>query len=256
MNSLIYTTFRPKDEEYQELIWEWLASLRTLGAYSGEVLIFDYGMPQYLVDALRERNVRVEKLPIRECHQISNYRNLDTIDILEEYKDYQIAHYDADIWFQSPIFRMFQNIPQNGMYFAVERGRTCRFRGAPECLEKHEDNQRTLEGFVFGGWMAGNAYQYLLFLRTMRDEFLSSRWSLEEWGSDQSLLNYLACPSDRFDGLEFAASHYFLQDTNNALLLDGLLVTAVHLTAFGNWQKVQHLRFKNRFSRLYNEFTS
>lgn len=257
MSNLIYTTFRPKDEQYQELIWEWLASLRTLGAYSGEVLVFDYGMPQRMVDALRERNVRVEKLPERDCHQISNYRNIDTIDILDEYKNYRIAHYDADIWFQSPVFRMFLDIPDHGMFFGVERGRSCRFRGAPECQQKHEDNQRFLGGFVFGGWMAGLHLQYMLFLRTMKDEFLSTRWNVEEWGSDQSLVNFLACPnSDKFDGLGYAASHYFLTDTNNALLLDGILATAVHLTAFNSWDSIQHLRFKNRFPRLYNEFTS
>lgn len=257
MSKLIYTTFYPKDAAYEELIWEWLASLRTLGAYSGEVLIFDYGMPTYLVDALKERNVRVEKLPERSSFQISNYRNIDTIDVLSEYKGYKIAHYDADIWFQSPIFRMFDTVPDHGMLFAIERGRSCRFRGDPSCLRKHEDNQKFFGGFVFGGFMAGLDLQYMLFLRTMQDELLSPRWNIEEWGSDQSLMTFLACPnSDRVDALPYAASHYFLEDRENALLLDGILATAVHLTCFSNWDSVQHLRFKNRFKRLYNEFTS
>lgn len=257
MSNLIYTTFYPKNEDYESLIWEWLASLRTLGAYSGEVLIFDYGMPQRLVDALKERNVRVEKLPQRSTFEISNYRNIDTIDILDEYKSYKIAHYDADIWFQSPIFRMFDDIPDYGMLFAIERGRTCRFRGDSTCLKKHEDNQKFFGGFVFGGFMAGRHLQYMMFLRTMKEELEGPRWDITEWGSDQSLMTYLACPnSDRVDALPFAASYYFLKDSNNALLLDGLLATAIHLTCFSNAHKVEHLRFKNRFPRLYNEFTS
>ena len=48
--TVIYTTFYVKNPSYESLIWEWLISLRTLGNYTGEVIIFDYGMPQSLID--------------------------------------------------------------------------------------------------------------------------------------------------------------------------------------------------------------
>ena len=42
--NLIYTTFKPQSgrDDYNTFIYEFLVSLRTLGKYDGEVLIFDY----------------------------------------------------------------------------------------------------------------------------------------------------------------------------------------------------------------------
>ena len=65
--TLVYTTFYVKNPSYESLIWEWLISLRTLGNHKGEVIIFDYGMPQELINKLNNfqkmiKNIKLIKM--------------------------------------------------------------------------------------------------------------------------------------------------------------------------------------------------
>ena len=75
--------------------------LRTLGNYKGEVVIFDYGMPENLVEGLKNFELggaEIIKLPHRNNQGGTNYRNIDVIPYLENYTDYSFAMFDFDIW--------------------------------------------------------------------------------------------------------------------------------------------------------------
>ena len=113
MKTLVFTTFFDNHNRagYSELLFEWLISLRTNANYKGEILIISYGMREETIsklNLLREtdigydiRVVDIDNPEIRGGMFLSNWRNIDSIPILEEYEGYHIVHTGADVWFQS-----------------------------------------------------------------------------------------------------------------------------------------------------------
>ena len=90
-------------------------------------------MPQELVNKLKNFKLgapKIIKLKQTDHYIISNRRNIDAIPYLEEYKDYLIAHFDADIWFQRDISSLWEDcLNTEGVVVGKEVGRTCRYRG-------------------------------------------------------------------------------------------------------------------------------
>lgn len=275
MKTLIYTTFYVKNPSYESLIWEWLISLRTLGSYSGEVIIFDYGMPESLVSKLEAFSLGAPKIikieDPADSGTISNWRNIDVIPYLEEYKDYMIAHFDADIWFQRDISILWEELKGvEGCYFGIESGRSCRYRGPGDnsVRARYDFIQSSLGGFVFGGWIGGKQKAYLKKLNQMKDLW-SSSWAITEWGTDQSMITYLIDTSvDNIDGTKYGCSHYFCKEQDGSLTVDigaanykyqGEDVIGVHIIAFNSVgtdreDQFSQYRFKNRHSELWNTF--
>ena len=275
MNTLIYTTFYAKNKNYESLIWEWIISLRTLGNYQGEVLIFDYGMSDELISDLKSFKLGAPKIMKienpSESSNISNWRNIDVIPYLEEYKNYMIAHFDADIWFQTDISILWDEISTiDGCYFGVEKGRTCRYRGPEdnEIIKQYNDTQKNLEGFVFGGWMGGKQSSYINKLKKMK-ELWSNNWLTTEWGTDQCMITYLIdLDNDNIDGIKYGCSHYFCQESSGKLVVNiprfnykyqNNLAIGVHIIAFNSVgsdteNNYINFRFKNRYREIWNTF--
>jgi len=257
MKQLIYTTFAPRNSEYEELIWEWLISLRYLAKYEGEIVVFNYGMPQRLITQLQEFGAKVIDLPKRDPYNISNYRNIDVIPHLEKYNRYTIAHYDADIWFQQSLDPMFKKANEtNGVFFATEYGRSCRYRGPVEDEKRNEQTQRLLEGHVFGGWQAGKQIPYINKLKYMKMCF-ETTWDITEWGTDQSMLNSIYnFDTDNATGLDYACTYYFCEIKDGIVYRQDNPVTAIHLTGFGKMgndgqNEIERFRFKNLHQELW-----
>jgi len=266
---LIYTTFKPnKDyEEYNSLLSEWIISLRTLGNYKDEVVVFNYShenLYNYLPSKNKLGNFKVVQLdPDINPAFVSNRRNVDVIVDLCKYSNYSISHFDADVWFQKDINPMFDIVESTeGMCFAIERGRSCNFReGSEEYLQLFKDNQQKLNGFVFGGWFAGNYKAYIKHLRRMKLMFDEGKWDICMHGADQSMLNVLVdFDKDNFSGLKWAASQYFCEFDNGSWKLDGEDVHGFHLIAYGrarsnSMEKLdENYRFKNLHKNIYDEF--
>jgi len=280
MKTLIYTTFFVKNKKYESLIWEWLISLRTLGNYKGEVIIFDYGLSDTLVEELNKFKLgppRIIKLKNRHLYNISNWRNIDVIPHLEEYKDYSFAHFDADIWFQKEVNIMFEELENiNGCYLAIEKHRSCRYRGPVEFESDNFKTQQKLQGFVFGGWIAGKYEPYINKLKQMKQLFNENNgWDIKVWGTDQSMITHIVdFENDNLDGLIYGCSHYFCREKDNLLKCvssyddtDGTDGTntfnyqhenkdavGVHLIAFGSiGSDTEKYFFKFRFKYRYPE---
>ena len=274
MNTLIYTTFYAKNKNYESLIWEWIISLRTLGNYQGEVLIFDYGMSDELISDLKSFKLGAPKIikieNPSESSNISNWRNIDVIPYLEEYKNYMIAHFDADIWFQTDISILWEELSTiDGCYFGVEKGRTCRYRGPEdnEIIKQYDDTQKKLGGFVFGGWMGGKQLPFINKLKKMK-ELWSNNWSTTEWGTDQCMITYLVdLDNDNIDGIKYGCSHYFCQESVSKLVVNipgfdyeyqNNLAIGVHIIAFNSVgtdkeNNYINFRFKNRYKELWQK---
>lgn len=274
MNTLIYTTFYAKNKNYESLIWEWIISLRTLGNYQGEVLIFDYGMSDELISDLKSFKLGAPKIikieNPSESFYISNWRNIDVIPHLEKYNDYLIAHFDADIWFQTDISILWDELKNiEGCYFGVETGRRCRYRGPEDIdvIKKYDEIQNKLDGFVFGGWIGGKQTSFLNKLRKMK-ELWDNDWTITEWGTDQSMITYLIDLNvDNIDGIKYGCSYYFCKEKLDNLVVDMNRHTykyqdekaiGIHIIAFssvGSDKENDFLkfRFKNRYKEIWEK---
>ena len=269
--TLIYTTFYVKNPNYESLIWEWLISLRTLGNYKGEIIIFDYGMPKELVERLQNYKLgaaKIIKLDNTDQYIISNRRNVDVIPHLEPYKDYLIAHFDADIWFQRDISPLWEDcLNTEGVVVGKEVGRSCRYRG-PEEEAQHNKNQHiTFNGFIFGGFIAGKQEPYVNKLKHMKSLFEGTWLPTIEWGTDQSMITHIIDPTvDFVEGIIYGASTYFCEvgekilcKTNDVNYIhQGKEVIGVHVLAFasvGNEREdeFRDYRFKNRYPELWKK---
>ena len=262
MKQLIYTTFTPRNEDYEELIWEWIISLKYLAKYEGDIIVFNYGMPPRLIEQLQDFGAKVVDLPYRDQYNISNYRNIDVIPhlrkfLIEKYDDYVMAHYDADIWFQKSLDEMFETAAETkGVLFATEYARSCRYRGPIGGEENNFAIQESLGGHIFGGWQAGKSLPYLNKLNEMKTLF-ESDWDITEWGTDQSMLNSIYdAENDKAHGLDYACTYYFCDIKDGIVYRDENLVTAVHLTGFGRMgndgqSEIEAFRFKNLHQDLW-----
>jgi hypothetical protein len=272
--TLIYTTFKPKTSNYEYLIWEWLISLRTLGNYQGEIVIFDYGMGEDLINRLNNFKLgapKIIKLPSREMQTISNYRNIDVIPYLEQYKGYSFAHFDADIWFQNDINILFEELKEiEGCYFGNEVYRTCRYRGPKNEEDYNLQKQIQLKGFIFGGWIGGRYEPYLNKLKYMKSLF-ESGWDTNEWGTDQSMVTHIFdFLKDNQNGAKYGLSPYYCNLTHNKILItsgyphvkfedEGKEAIGIHLTAYNKnldlneVDPLYNLRFQTRHPELWKE---
>jgi len=262
--TVVYTTFYAKNPSYESLIWEWLISLRTLGNYQGEVIIFDYGMSPELVDKLSNFSLGAPTIipltPPSDLFTISNYRNLDVIPHLEKYKDHMFAHFDADIWFQRDINILWDELQTTeGCYLGVEKGRVCRYRGPLKDLPKYDEVQNKLGGFVFGGWIGGKYTSYLNKLNQMKDLW-ENDWDIIEWGTDQSMITFLTdFEKDNLEGQKYGCSWYFCDVQEDGVYLNNELIIGVHIIAFNNVGtdnegKFKDYRFKYRYPKLFSDY--
>lgn len=273
--TIIYTTFFVKNPSYEILIWEWLISLRTLGKYKGKIIIFDYGMTDDLIYRLNNFELGAPEI-IRLRPQlkadgrtidnglISNYRNIDVIPHLEKYKDYMFAHFDADIWFQRDISPLWEDCKNSiGVVHGVERGRVCRYRGPKNELAYNDTKQRTLGGFIFGGFIAGRYEPYLNKLNEMKLLYETTWKPTIEWGTDQSMITHIAnLKNDNLDGIRYGASVYFCEFENKRIILDKIEdkyryeeCIGIHVLSFSNVGSeneinIDKYRFKTRYPEL------
>ena len=271
MKKLIFTTFLPRPDypEYDDFLWEWLVSLRTLGEYKEEIVVFDYSGGSLEEMYVKNKNISpVRFIPLDPVpmHQVSNRRNVDVIPFLSEYTDYLIAHFDADIWFQGDINPMFNEINETeGAYLAVEPRRGCNFRnGPPELEELHIDNQKKMEGFIWGGFFAGKQKPFIERLKAIKKLYDEETWDITYHGTDQSLFQTLVDFSkDRLDGLRWGASHYLCNFKEGKWYLSSGTKEAVrglHLVAFGRARKDSvetlgsHYRFKHLHKEIYESW--
>lgn len=267
-NKLIYTTFlsRKGYHEYNDLIWEWLISLKTLGKYDGKIIVFDYGGGS-LLDQFKTTtkfgDLSVVPLDPVPAHEISNRRNVDVIPFLKDYSNYGVAHFDADVWFQDDINPMFDEIEKTeGAYLGVEPRRCCNFRNGPPELEKlHHSINGKIGGFVFGGWYAGKQKPFIERLTAIKKIYDDKKWNIHTHGTDQSLIQTLIDFSkDRLDGLKWAASHYLCEFKEGKWYMGEDVVPGFHLVAFNRNREdsiekmEEHYRFKHLHKEIYESW--
>jgi len=177
--TLIFTI---ASQHCEELFIEWLVSLRTLGNYHGKVMALDYGIgnrAKLLATKLGAKLYRC-KMPIIE-RTIVDYRFVDMLPIIEQhYRQYKLAHFDADIWFTSEISELFNELNDvPGCLYSIE----CRselphgFRGPQDSQTLKRNKARVdqlvrhCKGHINGGFVAGRYQPFVDKLIAMRTAF-------------------------------------------------------------------------------------
>ncbi len=185
----------------ETLFIEWLVSLRTLGNYHGKVMVLDYGIgnrAKMLVTKFRAKLYSFKKPNPEKA--VVNYRFVDMLSIIEQhYRQYKIAHFDADIWFTSEIGELFNEVNEvPGCLYSVE----CRPRFIPrgrgpqdsKTLKRNRTKVdqvvRHCKGHINGGFVAARYQPFVDKLIAIRNAF-DNGWNINRWGSDQYLVNVL-----------------------------------------------------------------
>ncbi len=191
--------FTIASQHCEKLFIEWLVSLRTLGNYHGEVMALDYGISNRAKMLATELGAQLYrcKMPTIE-RSIVDYRFVDMLPIIEQhYRQYKLAHFDADIWFTSEIGELFNELDDvPGCLYAIE----CRsklphgFRG-PQDSETLKRNVARVDrlvkyckGHLNGGFVAGRYQSFVDKLIAMRTAF-DNGWVIQR--SNQYLINVL-----------------------------------------------------------------
>jgi len=106
----------------ENLLIEWLASLRTLGNYHGKVMVLDYGIGNRVKMPVTKLSAQL--YPCKKPNPekiIVNYRFVDMLPIIEQYRQHKIVTFDADIGFTSDIGELFNEIDEvPGCLYSVE----------------------------------------------------------------------------------------------------------------------------------------
>jgi len=267
-NTLIYTTLFTGDQKYIELFYDWYFSIRTLGKYDGEILIGDYGIDEEIINNFKNvDNIKFIKLPERKKESISNYRNIDMIPILEKYNNnYKFVHFDIDIWFQDEINTIFEELENiDGCYFGLEQNRTCRWRGPNNntLYNTYLEKQSKLNGFIFGGWIAGKKTSYINKLRMMKKTFESDGWDYDEWGTDQCMITHLFdSEKDNSTGDKWGKSYYYCELIDNKFRITNEFtdrynisdkVHGIHLVLYSEQNINKKNRFRDIHKKLFNQ---
>ena len=185
----------------EQLFIEWLVSLRTLGNYHNEVMVLDYGIDnraKMLATKLGAQLYHCKKPTIEK--NIVNYRFVDMLPIIEQhYRQYKIAHFDADIWFTSEINELFNELNEvPGCLYSIEccSKLTDNGRGPQDSktlkrnIAKVDQVIRHCKGHINGGFVAARYQPFVDKLTAMRTAF-DNGWNINRWGADQYLVNVL-----------------------------------------------------------------
>jgi hypothetical protein len=193
MKTLVWTS---ANDEMFSLLTQWVISLRTLGHYTGELLILDYGISASNKKLLNQLDVKY--VSMNNSGPIVNHRYIDIIDILKNYNsEYLILHLDADIWFQKDM---------NGIFDLIDKEQGCLF--SPDVhwysqpfLSKNNNEKifyenkirrihNAYDGTIQGGLSAGKNINLIAKYTLMHNYFINNIVR-DEYGSDQFLFNIL-----------------------------------------------------------------
>ena len=198
--TLIFTT---ASNHCEQLFIEWLVSLRTLGNYHGEVMVLDYGISnrsKMLATRLGVQLYHCKRVPNPEF-LIVNYRFVDMLPIIEQqYRQYKLAHFDADIWFTSEINELFNEVNDvPGCLYSIEcRSKLPNSGRGPQDSETLKRNEakvdevvRHCKGHINGGFVAARFQPFVDKLTAMRTAFATNGWDINRRGVNQYMLNVL-----------------------------------------------------------------
>jgi hypothetical protein len=200
-------------------------------------MVLDYGISnraKMLATRLSAQLYHCKRVPNPEF-LIVNYRFVDMLPIIEQqYREYKIAHFDADIWFTSEINELFNEVNEvPGCLYSVQCRSKIMFGGGPRNSwirnrAKVDQVIRNCKGHINGGFVAARYQPFVDKLIAMRTAFATNGWDTNRWGVNQYMLNVLFdFDRDRANGNRWNCSikeaiekyHEFYHIKNSDMLL-------------------------------------
>ncbi len=215
MKTLVFTSASRGDER---LLSEWLASLRSLGDYQGEVLVLDYGLSEEGRAMSTALGARLERLQAGHGGEAApvNDRFVDARPIIERhFRRHAIAYFDVTGWFQgtiAPLFDELDRVP--GCLYSVRSAarldpggygppdRTTRASNAAKVTQVIS----RCKGPIHGGFVAGR-YRPFVEKLTRLERAYADGWPADSSGVNPYLVNVLFdFGRDRADGYRWSCS--------------------------------------------------
>jgi hypothetical protein len=219
MKPLVFTS---ANNDMSLMLLEWLVSLRHLAAYGGEIVVLDYGLTGRTRRALASFDATVIPCEERDCIVCDRY--IDVIPLLlGNYRNHVVMHSDADIWFQSPIDRIFDLAISlsDGCVFSPDVGWFTQPSHVDEPLTRIYEEKVRLVRERYGGTIQGGfscaAAMHLARKYQMFQEMITQGLIRREYGSDQFAFNWLFDPE-----MDCADAHLWNCIGTDAVLDDGV----------------------------------
>lgn len=209
---------------------EFIASLRTLGKYDGDIAVVSYGTVDAEFGEIFDKD-SVTFYPRTTDVNIETDKFLSAVPILEKY-DLAVL-YDADIWFQNDVTGIFRLIEDNENRILVASERDPYFYQFqknfintlvqdPDAILPHLDHiAQTYGAQINAGFVAGGS-SYLIELFKQYEYTLATGKIASQYGADQLFLNY----AFRFESLLPLMGDRCDMDVYNTIASNAVLETS------------------------------
>jgi len=185
----------------EELLLDWIISLRTLGVYDGEILILNYGINDDIIARCKLLGAKIVNCMLRVEEVTGVARYIDLIPLLDKYENYNVVIMDVDIWFQGSVSGLWPMIElTTGCLMACEKipldylnKKIYRGPKEPRIKEKELKTNakliKTFGGTVNAGLLGGHVIQIKRKLLGFK-QCLANMFIIANWCAEQFYLNY------------------------------------------------------------------
>lgn len=263
-NRLVITTASRNTED---LLLDFLISIRNEGKYDGDILILDYGILSDFSDwVIKKFNIIIKKFNTDGI--INNKRYADSIEILKEYSDSIVIFSDSDIWFEAPIEHFFEEYngskeilfdlrfgSEHKKYKALER-----FKFLDKLYYNQiKENIDKLEGHISCDFMIGRG-RYLSNLFGGFSKFPDKYFSDEayfNYAFDERCMGILKTPPLDRNIVKKELSDYLIKIENNKSKFDIDLHKELNIKTIHDFSIDKKMTYKtNHFTTFWREIIS
>lgn len=249
---------------------DFVVSARTLGEFDGPIMIVDFGITDWFKDKVKDFNVSYYQPRDPKSKHIINDRFTQYLHMIEDgaVKTDGVVLYDADIWFQRPIYRIEEFFPKDGVLFAPggdpkrkkkKEELLWPYFGPPHLAEEYDAKVRfmsDLTGRVISGGMLGGTVPNIKHKLQQYDDFISMDGIVDSWKLETCVLTYIYDKEkDSVGGMNFN-SHVLrrmLEDPDREFLRDktGENATTIHMCGKAKKNPIHWFRY--RHSEIFKE---
>lgn len=182
------------NDKNKNFLSEFIISLRSLGNYYEKLIVVDYGLPESFKEIFYED---IEYLPY-DCSDlnIETHKLISALDLSKSYKN--VVLFDADMWFQSDINDIFNEIQNsdgilcssevNPFFFGFQERMFYNLKNIDLYIDKIHEIKKRFGAQLNAGFIAGKG-EFLFDKFSKFNNMLQNGELKKEWGSDQMFLN-------------------------------------------------------------------
>lgn len=245
MKDIVLTALNNNGKLWYEQFIPFIISLRTT-TYNGDIGVINYGLPQNALNVLKKNNIIVFE-PSNIVSNLALDRHFSAYTIAKDFGYDKVALFDADIWFPSEKFTLFENIIDHNVLYATPDNQISTF--IYNCIQdsnqegySYKDLNNKLVsiaekyGFIWqlglvaghkNAWKSYNDYLY----RMIKNSFVTM-----SYGIDTTLFNLYSAEKDQVKPLHkkyncipnWEINFIFQSEKFKYFTVDNEIVEAIH----------------------------